>query len=217
MEKPSYNHLSETVYHQIKEMILHLKFKPGERIPEEKLTNIVSGSRTIVRQAMHRLSDDGLVTIYPRRFSEVAYYDEPAIKQIGVLRLSQDLLACGLAIRNGSDSDFSYLQQIADKCEQGAKSGNIYERIVYDNEFHLQITKIGRNTFLIENQRKLYLRVHLIQISKYTNVEDSVAQISNHNTIIEALYKRDFSMIKESVCNHLQNFYDIDQEIVDMY
>lgn len=217
MEKTSSNHLSEKVYHQIKEMILHLKFKPGERIPEEKLTRIVNGSRTIVRQAMHRLSDDGLVNIYPRRFSEVAYYDEAAIKQIGVLRLSQDLLACRLAIRHGSDSDFSYLQQIADKCEQGAKTGNIYERITYDNEFHLQITKIGRNNFLIENQRKLYLRVHLIQTSKYTNVEDSVAQISNHNAIIDALYKRNFTMVKESVCNHLQNFYAIDPEVVDMY
>jgi len=217
MEKIKSNHLSEKVYHQIKDMILHLKFKPGEHIPEEKLTSFVNGSRTIVRQAMHRLSDDGLVNIYPRRFSEVAYYDEPAIKQIGVVRLSQDLLACGLAIRNGSDSDFSYLQQIADKCEEGAKIGNIYERIAYDNEFHLQITKIGRNNFLIENQRKLYLRVHLIQISKYTNVKDSVAQISNHNTIIDALYKRDFAMIKESVCNHLQNFYAIDQKIIDLY
>ncbi|QGU96066.1 GntR family transcriptional regulator [Clostridium bovifaecis] len=213
----SRRNLSQKAYEQIKYMILHLEIKPGERIPEEKLADVVSGSRTPVREALRRLSEEGLVNIYPGRFSEVAYYDEEAVKQIGVLRLSQDLLSCQLAITNGSNADFALLNQLAEKCEIGARSGNIYERIAFDLEFHLQIAQIGANKLLIQNQKKLYMLIHLIQISKYTSVQDSIAQIENHRDIINALYNRDFKAIKVIICKHLQSFYDIDQEIIDMY
>lgn len=209
--------LSEKAYEQIKWMILHLELKPGDRIPEEKLAGFVNGSRTPVREALRKLSDEGLVNIYPGRFSEVAYYDEEAVKQIGVVRLSQDLLSCQLAIRNGSNADFDMLRQLAEKCEIAAKKGNVYERIAFDSEFHLQIAQIGGNKLLIQNQKKLYLLIHLIQISKYTGVKDSITQIKHHKDIIDALYNRDSGSIKVIVCKHLQSFYDIDQEIIEIY
>lgn len=209
--------LSQKAYQQIKYMILHLEIKPGDCIPEEKLASFINGSRTPVREALRKLSGEGLVTIYPGRFSKVVQYDENAVKQIGIVRLSQDLLSCQLAIINGSNADFAPLAELVKKCENAAKIGNIYERIEFDAEFHLLIAKIGGNKFLIKNQKRLYLLIHLIQISKYTSVEDSVIQIQKHKDILEALYNRDFKMIKIVVCKHLQLFYNIEQEILDMY
>lgn len=205
--------ISEQVYEQIKKMILHFEIKPGERIPEEKITEIVKSSRTPVREALRKLNEEGLVTIYPGRYSEVAYYDKDIVKKIGELRLSQDLLSCQLAIRNGSNSDFAILKEYADKCEYNAKNGNVYEQIFYDNKFHLQIAKIGRNELLFENQEKLYLKIHLIQISKYADIE----HINMHKDIINALYERDYKEIVKLMCIHLVKFYDIEKDVVDMY
>lgn len=209
--------LSQQAYEQIKKMILHLEIKPGERIPEEKIAEIVNGSRTPVREALRKLGDEGIVTIYPGRYSEVAYYDKSVVKEIGELRLSQDLLSCQLAIRHGSNSDFARLSHIAEMCEMSAKKGNVYERIAFDSEFHLEIARIGKNELLIQNQAKLYRKIHLIQISKYTNIDDSIVQIKKHKDIIAAFYDRDYGKIKILVCEHLEKFYDIDQEIINMY
>lgn len=209
--------MSEQVYEQIKKMILHLEIKPGERIPEESITDLVNCSRTPVREALRKLNEEGLVTLYPGRYSEVAYYNNDIVKKIGELRLSQDLLSCQLAIRNGSNSDFRILKELAEMCELNAKKGNIYERISFDTKFHLQIAKIGGNELLIHNQEKLYMKIHLIQISRYTNIEDSIEQIGKHKEIIESLYDRDYERIKKLVCLHLEEFYEIDQEIIDMY
>lgn len=209
--------MSQQAYEKIKNMILHLEIKPGERIPEEKITELVNGSRTPVREALRKLDDEGLVTIYPGRFSEVAYYDKAIVKEIGELRLAQDLLSCQLAIRNGSNSDFTNLKAIAEQCEMSAKKGDVYERIAFDLAFHLEIAKIGRNELLIQNQNKLYMKIHLIQISKYTNINDSIDQIKKHKDIISAFYERDYRKIKTLVCEHLEGFYDIDQDIIDMY
>jgi DNA-binding GntR family transcriptional regulator len=209
--------LSQQSYEQIKKMILHLEIKPGERIPEEKISEIVNGSRTPVREALRKLGDEGLVTIYPGRYSEVTYYNKETIKAIGELRLAQDLLSCQLAIRHGSNSDFAMLKQVSEECEMSAKKGDVYERIAFDLKFHLEIAKIGKNELLIQNQDKLYLKIHLIQISKYTNIDDSISQIKKHKDIIHALYERDYKKMKTLVCEHLEEFYDIDQEIINMY
>src|SRR5690554_1829361 len=105
MEVTNKKSLSEMAYDKIKEMILHLEIKPGERIPEERITEIVKCSRTPVREALRKLNEEGLVVSYPGRYSEVAKYSKEDIKKIGELRLAQDLLACQLAIRHGSNSE----------------------------------------------------------------------------------------------------------------
>lgn len=209
--------MSEIAYDQIKHMIMHFELKPGECIPEEKIAKIINSSRTPVREALLKLNEEGLVKTYPGRFSKVADFDEEDVKQIGMVRLSQDILSCQLAIRNGSNRDFDKLKKIAKQCEASAKEGNVYERIVLDSEFHIEISKIGRNEILIQNQERLYTIINLIQISKYTNIEDSVAQIESHQDMIEAFYNRDSKRTNNIVCNHLQSFYNIDQEIIDMY
>lgn len=205
---------SELAYEQIREMILHLDVKPGEKIPEEKIAKFVGGSRTPVREALRRLSAEGLVRIYPRRFAEVAYYDEKAVQELGTVRLAQDILACKLAIRYGSPEQFKHLAMLAERCQHGAELGNIYDRIVFDSAFHLYIAEIGGNQLLLENQRKVYLMVHLVQISKYTGVEDSLRQISLHQEILTALQKRDIHLVQQACCEHLQDFFALDPAVL---
>ncbi len=209
--------MSDMAYERIRDMILNLEIRPGEKIPEEKITEIVKFSRTPVREAIRKLSEDGLVSIYPNRCSEVKYYEVNDIKKIGELRLAQDILSCQLAIQNGSNSDFSQLKDIADKCRNSAEKGEVFESIYWDSQFHLKIAEIGKNDLLIENQEKLYTKIHIIQISKYTNIEDSIKQVSKHYEIVDALYDRDYKRIKLLMCQHLEDFFNIDEEIINMY
>jgi len=209
--------MSEHAYEELKRMILHLHIKPGEHIQEERITELLGCSRTPVREALRKLNIEGLVTIYPSSHSEVTYFDDNSIRRIGELRLAQDVLSCQLAILYGSNYDFAKLTDLTKKCEASAKDGNIYERIVFDNRFHLEIAKIGGNELLYRNQEKLYMKVHLIQISRYTNIEDSLEQISIHYDIIKALYERNYNKIRKLTCLHLKNFYSIQQNIIDMY
>ncbi|MBS4959895.1 MAG: GntR family transcriptional regulator [Clostridiales bacterium] len=209
--------LSVEAYEHIKQMILHVEIKPGERIPEEKIAGQLGSSRTPIREALRKLSNEGLVYLYPKRFAEVAHYDQDSIREIGALRLSQDMLSAQLALHYGSNADFVYLRSLADKCEEGARIGNIYDRIRLDCEFHLGIAHIGGNQLLVKFQQELYQRIHLIQISKYSGIEDSLMQIQHHHAIVDALTARDFDKTKKIICNHLQNFFDIDRALINQY
>lgn len=211
------NSLSVEAYEHIKNMILRMELKSGDRVPEQKISEQIGGSRTPIREALRRLANEGLVNLYPRRYAEVVAFDDEAIRQIGILRLSQDILACRLAVRYASEEDFDYLEQLSWQCEMGAESGNIYERIQYDLQFHTCIAEIGKNKYLFANVKKTYLLVHLIQISKYTTVADSLRQIRHHHELIDALRSRDNIRTTEIICHHLWDFFNIDNEIINMY
>ena len=208
--------LSNKVYDDIKDKILHLELRPGERISEEFISQQMNISRTPIREALQRLHNDGLITLYPKRHAEITYYDNEMIRQIGTLRLSQDILAAQLAMYYGCDADFNILAEIAKECEAAGRQGDIYERIQLDTDFHLKITEISRNSLLMKHQRELYIRVHLIQVIKY-NAEVSMRLSTHHKKMADMLRKKDEEAIICQICEHLTDFHKLDMHIVNKY
>jgi DNA-binding GntR family transcriptional regulator len=200
---------SQTAYARILQMILTRKIQGGEKLTEERLTDLLGMSRTPVREAIRRLADEGLVVVYPNRQSEVVTLDEAAIQELGTVRMALDVLAAQLAVLNGSNADFMRLRKIADACYEAAKQGDIYERIRLDCDFHLMLTEIGRNSVLLTMQRQLYLKVQLVQAEKYIDVEDSLKKIEGHNSIIEALFSRNEERVIRALQEHLASFYNV--------
>jgi DNA-binding GntR family transcriptional regulator len=200
---------SQTAYARILQMILTRKIQGGEKLTEERLTDLLGVSRTPVREAIRRLADEGLVVVYPNRQSEVVTLDEAAIQELGTVRMALDVLAAQLAVLNGSNADFMRLRKIADACYEAAKQGDIYERIRLDCDFHLMLTEIGRNSVLLTMQRQLYLKVQLVQAEKYIDVEDSLKKIEGHNSIIEALFSRNEERVIRALQEHLASFYNV--------
>ena len=206
----------DQVYHRIKNLIMHYELKPGQRVYEDEMSSLFSISRTPVREALRRLSSEGLITLYPKRYAEVTYFTPEMTKQLGIMRLAQDILAGRLAIYYGSDAEFTQLTALSDVCEEAAKAGDLYGRITADRHFHLKITEIAKNEILMKYQREVYLRVHLIQLQ---NSMDSPAheRISSHAKLIQALMERNERMFIDEVCQRMARMYHLDEAIVDMY
>lgn len=208
--------LSNKVYNDIKEKILRLEMRPGERVSEEFISQQMGISRTPVREALQRLNNDGLITLYPKRHAEITYYDDDMIRQIGTIRLSQDILAAQLAMYYGSDADFDALVKISEECEESGRQGDVYKRIQLDTDFHLKITEISRNSLLMKHQREVYMQLHLIQIIKYKK-EVSMRLSAHHKTMVDMMRKKDEEAIICKICEHLTDFHRLDTHIVNKY
>ena len=198
-------------------MIFRMELLPGTRIPELQISAKLSISRTPIHDALRRLAAEGLVTIGPNRGAAVRCFSDDEIKEIGAIRLTQDILSAFLASYYGSASDFDQLDRMADTCEQAAASGDVYGRIRADDDFHLEIANISRNAQLIRQQYAIYQQVHLIQVSKYTDIEHSLIQIHHHKPIIAAIRGRDLDEIRALTCEHIKDFYGIDPYLLKCY
>lgn len=208
---------SELAYQQIKEMIFHMELLPGDRVPELQIAAKLSISRTPIHDALRRLEGEGLLRLERNKGATVIQFSEDEIKEIGTLRLSQDILSMQLAAYYGCASDFERLTALAEACEEAAGGGDVYGRIQKDIEFHLEISRISGNTHLLNQQFALYQQIFLIQISKYTDVEHSLMQINHHKPIIAAIRAGDTAKIRRLCCQHVRHFYQIDPYILSCY
>ncbi len=198
-------------------MIFQMVYLPGTKLTEQQISDALNVSRTPVHDALRRLESDGLVRMEANRGAVVTLFTEEEIRELGTIRLSQDILSARLASYYGSVSDFDRLVTIAEECEQAAARGDIFQRIVKDSEFHLEISRISRNSRLIHQQEALYQQVHLIQVSKYTDIEHSIAQIHHHKPIVEAVRQHDLPEAERLICEHIKNFYQLDPYLLKCY
>ncbi|MCZ6489760.1 MAG: GntR family transcriptional regulator, partial [Acidobacteria bacterium] len=54
--------LRDEVYRVLWRMIVHAELEPGSKVAEEEVASALGVSRTPVREAMHRLEYEGLLT-----------------------------------------------------------------------------------------------------------------------------------------------------------
>lgn len=201
--------LGDMVYEHIKEMILRKEIASGEKIPEKQIEEKLNVSRTPVREAVRRLSSDGLVQVYPNRYSEVATFDDAAIIELGTMRLSMDCFAAQLAVQNGSNRDFQELLNLAEECEKANQNEDLYSRIDYDCRFHMKLVEIGGNRLLLDCQNRLFLRTRLLQTTILMSTASAACDSEQHLAIVDALFKRDVEQVLKNIIDHLGAFYNI--------
>lgn len=207
---------SERVYRYVKELIMHNELKPGQKILEDEIASALQTSRTPVREALRMLSSEGLITIYPKRYTEVTYFTPEAASSLGVIRMSQDILSGHLAIYYGSDAEFARLRSLADICEEYHNSNDLYGRISADRDFHLYITSIGKNNLLIKYQEEVYSRLHLLQLQMAFQ-DNPQKRRSQHERLIRALMDRDDAAYVQAVVSRCQEMYGLDSKVVDPF
>jgi len=205
--------LGDFVYDHIKELILTKKIKCGERINEQTIEKELGVSRTPVREAVRRLSNEGIVKLIPNRFTEVITFDENSIRELGMVRITMDCLSAQLAIQNGSNRDFDELKELSEKCAQAHENNDWYEQIKYDSLFHLKLVEISSNDLLINLQENMVLKTRLLQTEQLQGDPDSnICDIGQHKEILNALYERNLDAVLNATMSHLTTFYHLDKK-----
>ena len=208
---------SDLAYTKIKDMIFRMELLPGERIPELQIAARLSLGRTPIHDALRRLAAEGLVTVWQNRGAAVKEFTEDEIREIGAIRLSQDVLCALLASYYGSAADFDRLDALAEECEAVSAAGDVYGRIRTDSDFHLAIARIGGSRRLIAQQEAVYQQIHLIQVSKYVDIAQSLIQIHHHKPLAAAIRAGDRAQIRLLSCQHVKDFYRVDPFVLKCF
>jgi DNA-binding GntR family transcriptional regulator len=210
MNNTSKNNLSESVYEYIKEMLLTLQLKPGDKVPENKIATQLGISRTPIREALRRLESEGVIVIYPNRFAEVITFDEDYIRQLGQTRIAIDMMLTKLAVYYGSNADFNHLRQLAEICTEATKTEDYILRTKSDQDFHMELANISRNQLLIKFQSNLALPVALLVMWKYIKTDKEYEESLAHQKLTDALMARDEKLAVKIATDHLISFYSMD-------
>ena len=97
--------LSQQVTETLRNWILHGRFKPGERIEEIPMANLIGVSRTPVRAALATLANEGLIDHLPKRGYLVRAFELKVILAAYEVRSVLEGLACKSAAERGLNTE----------------------------------------------------------------------------------------------------------------
>ena len=104
--------MSDQVYQILRESIMANEFKPGDRLVELQLSELLETSRTPIREAIRRLEHDGLVERLPQGGVRVKPVTIESVRQVYGLRGVLESYAVRQACDRINEDDLAALELI---------------------------------------------------------------------------------------------------------
>lgn len=209
--------MSNEIYQHLFDMILSLEIKPGDRVPEAEIARRFGVSRTPVRDALRDLAGEGILTIYPNRYVEVAQYDARRVREIGTTKIVLDRFAIKAAAYFGSRAEYDGLYVYAENCLKAAKNNDTAGRIKSDSDFHYALCKLGKNETLTRMEKTMLIQAEFLQAARYLAADDPDSQYQVHIGVIEALKEGDVEKGLELITGPTIKFYELESVPTSIY
>ncbi|MEP6609040.1 MAG: GntR family transcriptional regulator [Burkholderiaceae bacterium] len=191
---------SRRVYESLRELILSLELKPGSVLDEGHLTKALGGSRTPLREAVIRLSGEGLIELLPNRGARVSTMELPQLQEhLEAFELMQRTATVLAAQRRSSDA-LVELRFLCEQFESCCADNDVPGMIDANWAFHHAIGAACGNRFIAKMYDTVLsdgLRVARLAMAYecYGSGEAYMRHIGNiireHREIVDALEARD--------------------------
>lgn len=194
---------SDRAYRALRAEILEWELQPGTVLGEVELSTRLGVSRTPVREAIARLTADGLVEPLPGRGSVVTDASVESVAELFELRAALEVEAAALAAQRRDEAVFRRLQsEFRDAASLLADPGR---RAYYDlvSRFDDAMDDAVGNAYLVAAMRNL--RTHLVRIRRLSrdNAERLTAAAAEHLLIVDAILAGDPTLARSATRVHL--------------
>jgi DNA-binding GntR family transcriptional regulator len=194
--------LSDQIYGAIKEGIVRWEFRPGQRLIDSELALQFGVSRSLVRNAITSLVNEGLIEIAQRRFY-VVRFSQKDIRDLLQLRHILEMAMLPSAIANVAAREVKAMEAKTSEAEAAFQAGNLEPFYAVDVETHQMIIDHCAN----DQIKKVYanLRTHLRMVirsdfDKQPKISESLGE---HRALINAWERRDAAAITAALDRHL--------------
>lgn len=179
----------EKVYLRIRDMAIDFDFKPGERLNEVALAKELGVSRTPLREALNRLSIEGLLRFIPGKGFFCRDLEVHEIFSLYELRKSLEVAALRLAIQRAADADIQDALAFLDSTGPEAGERSVAELVELDEAFHERLVAMSGNAEMLRVLKNVNARIRFVRWIDM-NRGDRPASQREHHRLLEALAAR---------------------------
>lgn len=181
------------------------RFKPGQRLIERELCELIDVSRTSVREALRQLEAEGLVTSVPHRGPVVSTISVDEARQLYAVRALLEGFAGECFAKYGSDADMAALgaavERLEDVIERGGERGELVEA---KTAFYGVLMQGGGNIFVRQMLGMMHNRITLLRFTSMTQ-EGRLAQSQKEiRAIYDAIVARDSEAARRACVSHIE-------------
>jgi DNA-binding GntR family transcriptional regulator len=193
--------LSQDIAARISGAILAHRLTPSTKLGERELGEVLGASRIVVRQALIRLAEDGLVTIERNRGAFVA---NPSLQEAievyeALILMEQGMVAqlCDGAVPMG-------LARLVDNItRQRQATGNSQHALAdrLGTEFHTELISLSNNRVIGEMHDQLNRRSRLLH-ALYPRDYDRCRLCDDHERLVQLIERRQGRSARDLIDDH---------------
>ena len=199
--------LRDQIYNKIRNLIVVGRLKPGEVINEVAIADALGVSRTPVREAVKRISDEGLITILAQTGTYVAPISRADLEEAYVIRRALEMESARRAAAKMTPQAAERLEDNMTAHRLAISRGRYAVAIQLDDEFHRTIAEICGMPMIwraVDISKAQMDRGRYLAIPKPGYGEQTIEQ---HGAILDALQRHDTEGAAQAMEHHLETSF----------
>ncbi|WP_461174726.1 GntR family transcriptional regulator [Arthrobacter sp. Z1-9] len=194
-------------YGELRQLILSGGLAPGSRVSQYELADKMQMSITPLREAIRRLSSEGLIIMDTHRDSRVADVSASEARELLEVRLSLEPSATELAAHRRTEADIVAMRTAAEKLLPVTRVWG-EEAITAHREFHRAVYAASHNASMIKLLDDLWDksdRYRRLGLELPSGDEPRTIDLNQHHQILELVSSGDGPGAAELARTHIAN------------
>lgn len=166
-------------------------FKPGQRLVEKDLCEMIGVSRPSIREAMRQLESEKLIEIIPHRGPSVARLTANDVRSIYQVRGALEGLAASLFAEEATDEEIERLKEAVADVREAYDSGDVNRMLESKQVFYDILIEGSRNTIIRSTLSTLNDRINSLRRLSLSSPDRTRKSIAEIEKILDAIVQRD--------------------------
>lgn len=202
--------LTNDCYDVLKRSIMDLELPPGTLLVENQIAERFGISKTPVREAIARLSGEGVVVTDRRRRSYVGGLTLESIQELYQARLLIEPVILRAVAPSLSHADIETLYQLLQEAENVIRVETPIEYVDSSKRFHMFFVRHSGNEYLQRLMEDLFVHIHRVRAAvRFTEQEfgqriEPSHGLEEHRRIVDAVANGD----TDGAARHLEEHID---------
>jgi DNA-binding GntR family transcriptional regulator len=196
--------LSDRAYAALRDRLVTLDIPPGAPIEEDAVARDLGVGRTPVREAIRRLTLEGLAVVYPRRGTFASGIDMRSLSDITDVRAELEARAAERAATLADDADREEAAGLIGELD--AAGANQQSLMELDTRVHRFVHRCSRNPYLaqdLDRYLNMSLRIWHLTFDRLPHLDDRVRE---HQDLLDAIRRGDAPAARAMAREHVLAF-----------
>lgn len=176
---------------------------PGMRLDEAGLAARFNASRTPVREALTRLTAQGILVEGERRGVFVAQYSREELAQIFEAMHEIEAACARIASQRLTFLTRTDIEVAQANCISAAKTGDRAAYLRANEAFHMAIYAATGNPYMAEIASEFRRRTGPFRAKKFQSKEDLIASAQSHQELIDDIFSEDSAAASKGMRSHM--------------
>lgn len=196
--------LADQIFEKLEYDILSGVYQRGDVLTETGLSEQLGVSRTPIREALRRLSQERIIEDTPKG-SIVIGITEKDVKDIFKIRIPLEGMAVAECARHISPLEIRELGEVVELQEFYIKKNNIDGIRSMDSKFHEMIYRFSGSTVFYDVLVNLHRKTHKFRKASVSNHTNAEISLKEHSDIFNAIADHNPNLAEALAVMHIKN------------